>query len=237
MLYCILLLTFTISEKFNLHLRSMNTDVMKYSIIMEQTPNPETIKFITNHELLPQGQVLEFENKSFLDISPLAKALFAFPFVKEILIAGNYISITKQPFISWDDILLEVRDYIYEYLNSGKSIIDQELFEKHVVKNQPSSSAEEHQENAESIAVQHNIPQSEAEQKIIDILNEYIMPAVSQDGGFITFESYQDGVVYLKMRGACSGCPSSMYTLKAGVEALLKKMLPDIVKEVKSENA
>ncbi|MEW6772912.1 MAG: NifU family protein [Bacteroidota bacterium] len=213
----------------------MNTSIMRYSIIMEQTPNPETIKFITNQLLLPSGKVLQFDNIEKTNVSPLAQSLFAFPFVKEILIADNYISITKQPFILWDDILLEVRDYIYEYLNSGKDIFNYELLEQYAT-NENTDDSNVSQKDLQEIAVQHNEPQTETEQKIIDILNEYILPAVSQDGGFITFEKYEEGIVYLKMRGACSGCPSSVYTLKAGIEALLKRMLPDEVKEVRSEN-
>ncbi|RME13610.1 MAG: NifU family protein [Bacteroidetes bacterium] len=213
----------------------MSTAV-KYSIVMEQTPNPETIRFITNYQLVPLGKALEFENHNQANVSPLARELFAFPFVRRILIAENYISITKQTFVLWDDILLELRDYLYEYLNSGKPVFDEDLLEKYSVSVFASENKDSNVKKVEPVTVQHNIPKSEAEQKIIDILNEYIMPAVSQDGGFITFQSYQDGVVYLKMRGACSGCPSSIYTLKAGIEALLKKMLPDIVKEVRSDN-
>lgn len=209
----------------------MNRSKIHYTIIMEQTPNPETIKFITNRELLSYGHVIEFDSKSPLEISPLAQSLFVFPFVKGILISENYISITKQVFVSWDDILLEVRDYLYDYLNSERSIFNTKLLEKFVSDKEGKNASEVFSE----VAIQHTAPQSEAEEKIITVLNEYIMPAVSQDGGFITFESFQDGVVYLKMRGACSGCPSSVYTLKAGIEVLLKKMLPDIVKEVRSE--
>ncbi|GIV28308.1 MAG: hypothetical protein KatS3mg027_2122 [Bacteroidia bacterium] len=210
----------------------MNDTKLRCSIIMEQTPNPETIKFITNHTLLPSGKVLSFETSKNTEIAPIANALLAFPFVKNVLIADNYISITKHSFISWDDILLEVRDYIYEYFNSGKVAINYDLINELV-----SDESENKQQVIEEVAIQHNIPQTEVEQKIIDILNEYILPTVSQDGGFITFEKYEDGIVYLKMRGACSGCPSSMMTLKAGIEGLLKRMLPDVVKEVRSENA
>jgi len=212
----------------------MNTTKTPLNIIMEQTPNPETIKFITNHLFLPSGQVLSFESQKNSDISPIVKDLFAFPFVKSILIADNYICITKQPFVPWEDILLELRDYIYEYIYSGKQVINHELIKEYLTSNENHTSKNS-TSNIEDIAVKHNLPQSEIEQKIIDILNEYILPAVSQDGGFITYEAYKDGIVYLKMRGSCSGCPSSTLTLKAGIEALLKKLLPDEVKEVRSE--
>lgn len=213
----------------------MNSETLKYSIIMEQTPNPETVKFISNWGFLPPGKVLQFTSKDSSDVSPLARSLFAFPFVREVLIADNYIAITKQSFVMWDDILLETRDYIYDYLNSGKLVFDNDLLDAYM-KNSDDEMLLNKKNIIEEIAVQHSLPQSEIEQKIIDILNEYILPAVSQDGGFITFESYQEGVVYLKMRGACSGCPSSVYTLKAGIEALLKKMLPEYVKEVRSDS-
>lgn len=207
---------------------TMSTQIVRYTIIMEQTPHPDTIKFITNHILLPSGQVLEFDSSKNLNVSPLVKELFSFPFIKQILIAENYISITKQPHVLWDDVLLELRDYIYTYLNASKPVFVENL--QDILKTSLQES-----DTSESITVQHTLPQSEIEQKIIDILNEYILPAVSQDGGFITFSGYKDGVVYLKMRGACNGCPSSIYTLKAGIEALLKKMLPDAIKEVRSE--
>ncbi|HPQ08188.1 MAG TPA: NifU family protein [Bacteroidia bacterium] len=211
----------------------MVKEELPLSIVMEQTPNPETIKFITNRMFLPSGKVLEFDISKVSNVSPLAKELLQFPFVKHVLITENYVSITKHSFVMWDDILLEVRDFIYQFLNQGKKVIDVELLSENDVESNENINNKEKIIN--EIAVQHNIPQNEIEQKIIDILNEYILPAVSQDGGFITFESFKDGVVYLKMRGACSGCPSSIYTLKAGIEALLKKMLPDIVKEVRSE--
>lgn len=210
----------------------MNDVKIPLSIIMEQTPNPETIKFITNQVLLPAGKVLSFEQSKYADIAPLAKSLFAFPFVKQVLLADNYISITKQPFVLWDDILLDVRDYIYDYLRSGKPVVDTDLINHYFSVSEKNT--EKTSSVAEEVAIQHSTPQSETEQKIIEILNEYILPAVSQDGGFITFEKYEEGIVYLKTRGACSGCPSSIYTLKAGIEALLKKMLPNEVKEVRS---
>lgn len=202
------------------------------SIIMEQTPNPETMKFITNQILLPAGKVLSFDQAKYTDIAPLAKSLFTFPFVKQVLLADNYISITKQPFVLWEDILLEVRYYIYDYLRSGKPVVDLNLINRDWADTKENTEKTSH--ITQEVAIQHTVPKSETEQKIIDILNEYILPAVSQDGGFITFEKYEEGTVYLKMQGACRGCPSSIYTLKAGIEALLKKMLPDEVKEVRS---
>lgn len=215
------------------------TSHIRYTIIMEQTPNPDNIKFITNQVLLPPGKVLEFDSHIHADVSPLAKAILAFPFVKQILIAENYISITKHSFVSWDDILLELRDYIYDALNNQKmAVLDENLLQQVTdTSHAGQTSSIAIHESIQNVAVQHHLPQNEIEQKIVDILNEYIMPAVSQDGGFITFEKYEDGIVYLKMRGSCNGCPSSMYTLKAGIEALLKKMLPNEVKEVRSENA
>lgn len=221
-------------ENFDVPLLDVNTTTMHYTLIMEQTPNPETIRFITNQILLPSGKVLQFTNSEKTDVAPLAKVLLGFPFVKEILIAENYISVTKNYNVLWEDILLELRDYLYAYLNAGKPILNTDLLEKYLGNgNEDISNATE---GIGEVAVQHNTPQSEIEQKIIDILNEYILPAVSQDGGFITFEEYRDGIVYLKMRGACSGCPGSALTLKAGIEALLKKMLPNDVREVKSES-
>ncbi len=203
----------------------MKTNTINHSLYMEQTPNPDTVKFISNHYFIEQDMALDFKSINEADLSPLAQALFKFPFVKHVLISANYIAVTKQKSVSWDDILFEVRDYISGYLNKGNLVLKENIEDN--LKN--------NERCVEDVAVKHSQPSTDVEQKIIDILNEYIIPAVARDGGFITFLSYNNGIVTLQMRGACSGCPSASYTLKAGIEALLKKLLPNDVTEVIAE--
>ncbi len=153
--------------------------------------------------------------------------MFQFPFVKHVYVAANFVTITKQENVLWEDCVQEMRVFINDYLNKGGGVVDK-LPEKEVPADNTFS-------KKITINTQHNVPQTEVENKIIEILEQYIRPAVESDGGLITFKELKDGVVTVQMRGACSGCPSSTMTLKAGIEALLKKMLPDDVKEVVSE--
>ena len=141
--------------------------------------------------------------------------------------SSNYITITKIESVIWEEIRDELRVFITEYLNNGNVII-QKLPEQNVSKD---SSFKE----TVSINTQHSAPTNEVENKIIEVLEQYIRPAVEQDGGLITFKQLKDGIVTVQMRGSCSGCPSSTMTLKAGIEALLKRLLPNDVKEVVSE--
>ena len=192
-------------------------------VYAEVTPNPAVMKFGTN-KALTQTDV-EFKNiEEASRSSPLAQAIFNFPFVKEVFISDNYISVTKYDMLEWNEVFAEVRSFIREYLVEGKTII----------KELPSESA--------SIKSEEKIvPKVELEgisAQIVDILDEYIKPAVAGDGGNIAFRSYdeQNKVVSVILQGACSGCPSSTATLKNGIETLLKEMLPNQINEVVAIN-
>ncbi|MBL7930780.1 MAG: NifU family protein [Bacteroidia bacterium] len=205
----------------------MNIQDIPYIIYAEETPNPSSIKFVANKLLLVSGATAEYRSASETKDAPIAQKLFGFPFVKSIFIASNFITITKHEHVEWEEIRDELRVFITNYLNKGNAIITK-LPEQSVAKD---SSFKE----TISVNTQHSPPSNDVENKIIEVLEQYIRPAVEQDGGLITFKELKDGKVTVQMRGSCSGCPSSTMTLKAGIEALLKRLLPDHVKEVVSE--
>ncbi len=205
----------------------MNLDEIPYIIYAEETPNPSSVKFVANKLLLVSGASAEYQTISETNDAPIAKKLFQFPFVKRLYIASNFITVTKQDAVDWEEIRDELRVFITDYLNKGNAIINK-LPQQQVPKD---SSFKE----TVSINTQHVPPTNDVENKIIEVLEQYIRPAVESDGGLITFKELKDGIVTVQMRGSCSGCPSSTMTLKAGIEALLKRLLPDHVKEVVSE--
>lgn len=205
----------------------MDLNDIPYIIYGEETPNPASLKFVANKLLLVSGASAEYIQPSETKEAPLPAQLFQFPFVKRVFIQSNYVTITKAPEIEWEEIRDELRTFITQYLNAGKAVINK-LPEQKVAKD---SSFKE----TISINTQHTAPANDIENKIIEVLEQYIRPAVEQDGGLITFKELKDGVVTVQMRGSCSGCPSSNMTLKAGIEGLLKRLLPDDVKEVVSE--
>lgn len=205
----------------------MNLQDIPYIIYAEETPNPSSVKFVANKLLLVSGASAEYLSISEAGEAPIVKELFKFPFVKSIFIASNFITVTKRESVEWEEIRDELRVFITDYLNKGKAIIDK-LPQKDVAKD---SGFKE----TVTVNTQHASPSNDVENKIIEVLEQYIRPAVESDGGQITFKELKDGVVTVQMRGSCSGCPSSTMTLKAGIEALLKRLLPDDVKEVVSE--
>jgi Fe-S cluster biogenesis protein NfuA len=191
-------------------------------VYAEVTPNPAVMKFGTN-KALTQTDV-EFKNiEEASKSSPLAQAIFNFPFVKEVFISDNYISVTKYDMVEWNEVFTEVRTFIREYLVEGKTII----------KELPTEKADSENEVATPVLALEGIPA-----QIADILDEYIKPAVAGDGGNIAFRSYDEKnkVVSVVLQGACSGCPSSTATLKNGIETLLKDMLPNLINEVVAIN-
>ncbi len=196
-------------------------------VYAEMTPNPTTMKFVSNVLMLKPGVTVEYFSADECSEAPLPQALFQFPFVKSIFVSGNYVSITRNESVQWGEVMGEIRDFVRKFLASGKDAI-LKVPEKAVPKD---SGFKE----TVSVHTQHAAPQNETENKIIEVLEEYIRPAVEQDGGLITFQSFQDGIVKVQLRGACSGCPSSTLTLKAGIEGLLKRMVPG-VEEVVAEN-
>lgn len=183
------------------------------SVYGETTPNPASLKFVVNKALTKT--VAEFKNIDEATHSPLTKELFKFHFVKEVFIAENYISITKYDSISWDEITLELRTFIKEFIENGGTIID----ESQII----------HAEKQEKQQVKNFENLDTTSQQIINILEEYVKPAVAADGGNILFDSFDETNKKVKviLQGACNGCPSSTFTLKSGIENMLKDMLND----------
>ncbi len=205
----------------------MNLQDIPYIIYAEETPNPSSVKFVANKLLLVSGAAADYVSATETKDAPIAQKLFQFPFVKRIFVSSNYITVTKIDAVEWEEIRDELRVFITDYLNKGNAIINK-LPEQVVAKD---SSFKE----TVSVNTQHVAPNNDVENKIVEVLEQYIRPAVEQDGGLITFKELKDGIVTVQMRGSCSGCPSSTMTLKAGIEALLKRLLPNDVKEVVSE--
>ncbi|WP_394773817.1 NifU family protein [Flavobacterium sp.] len=189
----------------------------------ETTPNPAALKFVVSRMLTKNA--VEYKNIDQTASSPLAKELFKFPYVKEVFIDENYISVTKYDINEWDEITLEVRSFIKQYIENGGTVLDETLIE---------------------VATKNDVTKDEAfdkldvtSQQIINILEEYVKPAVAADGGNIAFDSYNenDKTVKVILQGACSGCPSSTFTLKSGIENMLKSMLNDEAIKVEAINA
>jgi Fe-S cluster biogenesis protein NfuA len=179
----------------------------------ESTPNPSALKFVVNKMITKNA--VEFKNIDQSAPSPLATELFKFPYVKEIFIDENYISVTKYDINEWQDITMELRTFIKQFIENGGTVLDENLIQN-IVKDEKTKD-----ESFDSL--------DETSQKIINILEEYVKPAVAADGGNILFDSYDDSskVVKVIMQGACNGCPSSTFTLKSGIENMLKSMLND----------
>jgi Fe-S cluster biogenesis protein NfuA len=195
-------------------------------IYAESTPNPSSMKFVANQLMVMNGATAQYLSKAETKGSPLAAKLFEFPFVKAVFMAANFVTVTKTDNIQWEDITLELRDFIRIFLTEGNTAIT-ELPKTEVPVD---STFKEKKE----VFTEHVAPTTDIEVKIVEALEQYIRPAVEGDGGSITFKSFVDGIVTVQLRGACSGCPSSTMTLKAGIEGLLKRMIPE-VKEVVSE--
>ncbi len=208
-------------------MEDVETTETPWEFYAEETPNPNSMKFVASRPILEPGKTAEYTSIKETKKSPLAQRLFEFPFTKSIFIAANYITLTKHDFVDWEDIRHEVRSFLTTYTRSDEPLI-LELPQQHV----PADSSFE---KKISVNTQHSTPKNELENKIIETLENYIRPAVEQDGGLITFKSFDEGIVTVQMRGACSGCPSSTMTLKSGIEALLKRVIGPEIKEVVSE--
>ncbi|MCC6818281.1 MAG: NifU family protein [Bacteroidia bacterium] len=174
------------------------------TIYAEATPNPDSMKFVVSKMILPNDSA-DFRTREKAEgHSPLAIEIFdKFNFANGVFIMNNFVSITKLPDVQWADYISEIREFIKSYIESGKEII---------AKNKALSPEEE----------------GEIESKIIKLLDDHVKPAVEMDGGAISFKSFKDGIVTVVMKGSCSGCPSSTFTLKAGIENLLKRMVPQV---------
>lgn len=184
------------------------------NIYLEANPNPNSLKFVANFMLLPEGESYDFPDAESAQNAPLAQKLFEFAYVRRVFYMSNFVTVTKDSTSEWAEIQDELKQYIKAYLESGKPLLLKENFK-----------------GTENIPEQE---ESEIVKNIKGILEEYVRPAVEQDGGAIQFHAYEDGVVKLLLQGSCSGCPASMVTLKGGIENLLKRMIPEI-KSVEAE--
>lgn len=181
-------------------------------LYLESNPNPNSLKFVVNEMLVPDGMSFDFPSKESAVDAPLAKELFEYEFVDRVFYASNFITVTKKEDVEWLEIQEKIKNHIQKFLQEGKLILD---------KKAPSAEASGEYD-------------SETVIKIKTILDEYIRPAVEQDGGAITFHSYEDKIVRVVLQGSCSGCPSSTVTLKAGIENLFQRMMPEEVTSVEA---
>ncbi|MGA0557315.1 NifU family protein [Larkinella sp. VNQ87] len=189
------------------------------TLYTESSPNPNSMKFVVNFPLTPEGLSFDYTDASEALLngknSPLVVALFGFDYVKRVFIASNFITVTKDDETEWEDVLIEVKQFIRAYFNEQRPVFAQQTIDSNTTKVE-----------ADSPTVQ----------KIKAVLDQYIRPAVESDGGAISFHSFDDenGTVKVLLQGSCSGCPSSTLTLKAGIENLLTRLVPD-VKQVEAE--
>ena len=193
------------------------------TIYAEMTPNPNTMKFVADHMLVESGAVVEFLSPSEAKgYSTFAEALFNFPFVTRIFITQNFVTVYKNEMVDWSDVSLELREFIREWLSENEEAVQKLPEQQEIQLNSDSTKTK-----TTNIAPVIN---TEMDQKIVDLINEYVQPAVEQDGGAIHFQSFdkENGQVTVVLKGSCSGCPSSTATLKGGVETLLKSHIPEI---------
>jgi Fe-S cluster biogenesis protein NfuA len=179
------------------------------NLYTESNPNPNSLKFVTDFLLLPEGSTVEYANALSAENCPLAVDLFRFSFVKRVFITANFITVTKAEDIDWFEITPMLKALIKGYFEEGKPLFREKIQFNEISQDDP-----------------------EIVQKIKIMLDEYIRPAVEQDGGAIHFKSFEDGKVTVSLQGSCSGCPSSTVTLKAGIENLLKRMIPEVTEVV-----
>lgn len=198
------------------------------TVYAEMTPNPATMKYVANRYLVDkEGVIAEYRTpQDAKGSSPLAEALFNFPFVKAVFITANFVTVTKDDSINWDLINMELREFVRNFLENNEKAVTKlpEL----------SYGAEENKQGEKKRIVEPQI-KSGLDRKIVSLLDEYVKPAVESDGGAIDFKSFSDGVVTVVLRGACSGCPSSTVTLKNGIENLLKQHVPQVTEVVAEE--
>jgi Fe-S cluster biogenesis protein NfuA len=188
------------------------------SVYAEMTPNPGVMKFVANKRLIDVDHV-EFANIEEAQISPLAAALFNFPFVKNVFISTNFIAVEKFNVVEWDAVTQELRQFILAHIQEGKAVLTAVPAPKAVANADASDDVAAYAEDG-------------IEARIIEILEEYVKPAVAQDGGNIVFAGYENKIVKVQLQGACTDCPSSTLTLQQGIKNILQRMLPTLVDDV-----
>ena len=188
----------------------------------EQTPNPESLKFVTNR-MLYQGTADFREEALAQDWSPLAAALFEQPYVKGVYICNNFVSITKEFNYAWDDIMIKAKAFLKKWVEEEREVVKEGFAEAYEKLEEERRANYEYSGDDEAIV-----------KKVEDLIETYVRPAVEMDGGNIVFKSFEEGVVTVIMQGSCSGCPSSTVTLKSGIESMLKRMIPEVT-EVRQE--
>lgn len=194
---------------------------MPVMLYTEQTPNPETLKYVANC-LIYRG-IADFREKELAEQwSPMANSLMELPYVKSVYLNNNFVTITKEINYEWNDIMLRLKSFIKEFVESG-GVVVKEGFSEYMDKIA-----------AENNAAQFSGENGDIARRVKDLIDMYVKPAVESDGGNIEFKSFENGVVNVIMQGSCSGCPSSTVTLKAGIEGMLKRMIPE-VREVVQE--
>lgn len=205
------------------------------SVYAEMTPNPAVMKFVADRALTPGSEQLEFRSKGEAMLcSPLATELFNFPFVTSVFISGAMVSVTKDDSLGWEMIVQQLREYIREWLMDHAHAVDVSKLEEAIPQlgahsaDAPAPSFEGLAPEAVKFIAEEDIVPSEHDDTIKQLLEEFVRPAVEQDGGAIDFKAFKDGTVYVHLRGACSGCPSSTQTLKGGIEQLLKSKINDV---------
>jgi len=176
------------------------------------------MKFVANKRLIDVDHV-EFANIEEAQISPLAAALFNFPFVKNVFISTNFLAVEKYNVVEWDAVTQELRQFILNHIQEGKPVLTAV----------PAPKAPAHAYAAEDMPA---YPEDGIEARIVEILEEYVKPAVAQDGGNIVFAGYENKIVKVQLQGACAGCPSSTLTLQQGIKNILQRMLPTLVDDV-----
>jgi len=179
-------------------------------VYMEVNPNPSSLKFVSNEMLFEEGKTWDFPDQEAASESPFASALFDFKYVQRVFFMNNFVTVTKSDDVEWMEVQHEIRNFIKSYIDSEKEIFTGEKTQE------------------EPVGMPQKPEISLLDIKIKQILDEYIKPAVEQDGGAISFVSFKEGTVKVQLQGACSGCPSSTVTLKAGIENLLKTMVPEV---------
>lgn len=190
--------------------------VMLYT---EQTPNPEALKYVTNR-LLYRG-IADFKEKDLAaEWSPMANSLMELPYVRSVYFNNNYVTILKELNYDWSEIMLRLKEFIKDYVENGGIVVKEgfaEYWEQHTAR-----------QNAGQFAGEDG----EIARKVKELIDTYVKPAVEMDGGNIEFKAFEKGRVFVTMQGSCSGCPSSTVTLKAGIEGMLKRMVPEVTEVV-----